>query len=164
LSISYLKNTAKMKMNLFDLISAKLELWRLEQKYTKRRNRRSTFVSDAVYVDGEYIYAMPPAATLPSPSPSGSARSPTVSNGSPGTSKRHSTAVDFGAMATGGPGPSGSSESVAHGISGKDGIGSSGEEEARKGRRARGRWSTARLEKRRSMFAPRDVRWEDSRP
>jgi len=44
-------------MNLIDLIHAKLELFRLEQRYTKRRNRRSTFVSDAQYVDGEYVYA-----------------------------------------------------------------------------------------------------------
>ncbi|KAM3083315.1 hypothetical protein ACMFMG_003969 [Clarireedia jacksonii] len=40
--------------NLIDLISQKLELYRLEKRYTRRRNRRSTFVSDAVYIDGEY--------------------------------------------------------------------------------------------------------------
>ncbi|KAH7369986.1 hypothetical protein BKA65DRAFT_386299, partial [Rhexocercosporidium sp. MPI-PUGE-AT-0058] len=44
-------------MHLFDLINSKLELFRLEQRYTRRRNRRSTFVSDAQYVDGEYIYS-----------------------------------------------------------------------------------------------------------
>ncbi|KAL3426231.1 hypothetical protein PVAG01_03022 [Phlyctema vagabunda] len=43
--------------NLIDLIQQKLELFRLEQRYTRRRNRRSTFVSEAQYVDGEYIYA-----------------------------------------------------------------------------------------------------------
>jgi hypothetical protein len=32
-----------------------LELYRLEQRYTKRA-KRTTFISDAVYVDGEYIY------------------------------------------------------------------------------------------------------------
>ena len=44
-------------MNLIDLLHQKLELFRLEQRYTRRRNRRSTFVSEAQYVDGEYIYA-----------------------------------------------------------------------------------------------------------
>jgi len=44
-------------MHLMDLISKKLELFRLEQRYTRRRNRRSTFVSEAQYVDGEYIYS-----------------------------------------------------------------------------------------------------------
>ncbi|EFX05559.1 hypothetical protein CMQ_3628 [Grosmannia clavigera kw1407] len=40
-------------------IQAKIELFRLEQRYTRRRNRRSTFVSNAVYVDGEYVYQTP---------------------------------------------------------------------------------------------------------
>jgi len=44
-------------VNLFDLLQQKLELFRLEQRYTRRRNRRSTFVSEAQYVDGEYIYS-----------------------------------------------------------------------------------------------------------
>jgi len=44
-------------VNLFDLLSQKIELFRLEQRYTRRRNRRSTFVSEAQYVDGEYIYS-----------------------------------------------------------------------------------------------------------
>jgi hypothetical protein len=44
-------------MHLMDLIHSKLELFRLEQRYTRRRNRRSTFVSEATYVDGEYIYS-----------------------------------------------------------------------------------------------------------
>ncbi|KAH8661441.1 hypothetical protein BGZ60DRAFT_381361 [Tricladium varicosporioides] len=44
-------------MNLLDILHQKLELFRLEQRYTKRRNRRSTFVSEAQYVDGEYIYS-----------------------------------------------------------------------------------------------------------
>src|SRR3954447_11221405 len=44
-------------VNLFDLLQQKLEIFRLEQRYTKRRNRRSTFVSEAQYVDGEYIYS-----------------------------------------------------------------------------------------------------------
>lgn len=44
-------------VNLIDLFQQKLEIFRLEQRYTKRRNRRSTFVSEAQYVDGEYIYS-----------------------------------------------------------------------------------------------------------
>ncbi|KAK3303037.1 uncharacterized protein B0T15DRAFT_262033 [Chaetomium strumarium] len=48
-----------MGMNLFDRIQAKIELFRLEQRYTRRRHRRSTFVSNAIYVDGEYIYQSP---------------------------------------------------------------------------------------------------------
>ena len=44
-------------VNIFDLLSQKIEIFRLEQRYTKRRNRRSTFVSEAQYVDGEYIYS-----------------------------------------------------------------------------------------------------------
>jgi hypothetical protein len=44
-------------MNLIDLFHQKIELFRLEQRYTRRRNRRSTFVSEAQYVDGEYIYS-----------------------------------------------------------------------------------------------------------
>jgi len=46
-------------MGLLDRIHAKIELFRLEQRYTRRRNRRSTFVSNAIYVDGEYIYQTP---------------------------------------------------------------------------------------------------------
>jgi hypothetical protein len=46
-------------MGLLDRIQAKLELFRLEQRYTRRRHRRSTFVSNAIYVDGEYIYNSP---------------------------------------------------------------------------------------------------------
>ncbi|KAK3367708.1 hypothetical protein B0H63DRAFT_85232 [Podospora didyma] len=48
-----------MGLSIIDRIQAKIELFRLEQRYTRRRNRRSTFVSTAVYVDGEYIYNSP---------------------------------------------------------------------------------------------------------
>jgi len=44
-------------VNLIDMINQKLELYRLEKRYIRSRNRRSTFVSDAVYVDGEYYSA-----------------------------------------------------------------------------------------------------------
>ncbi|KAJ4364292.1 hypothetical protein N0V95_000804 [Ascochyta clinopodiicola] len=46
-----------------------LELYRLEQRYT-RRDKRSTFISEAHYVDGEYVYA-----SSSSPSPSSSTKS-----------------------------------------------------------------------------------------
>ncbi|TVY16744.1 hypothetical protein LARI1_G004776 [Lachnellula arida] len=51
-------------MNLIDLISQKLEIIRLEKRYTRRRNRRSTFVSEAQYVDGEYVYSPNSAYSL----------------------------------------------------------------------------------------------------
>ncbi|QIW98479.1 hypothetical protein AMS68_003997 [Peltaster fructicola] len=38
-----------------ELESPKLEFYKLEQKYT-RRDKRTTFHSDARYVNGEYIY------------------------------------------------------------------------------------------------------------
>lgn len=50
-----------MAPGFFERIQSKLELWRLEQRYTRRRNRRSAFVSNAIYVDGEYIYQTPNA-------------------------------------------------------------------------------------------------------
>lgn len=37
------------------MVVAELELYRLEQRYTKRQ-KRTTFISEAVYVDGEYVY------------------------------------------------------------------------------------------------------------
>ncbi|KAK4198317.1 hypothetical protein QBC40DRAFT_308392 [Triangularia verruculosa] len=46
-------------MGFIEKIQAKIELFRLEQRYTRRRHRRSTFVSNAIYVDGEYIYQSP---------------------------------------------------------------------------------------------------------
>lgn len=48
-----------MVFDLLDRLQAKLEILRLEKRYARRRNRRSTFVSNAVYVDGEYIYNTP---------------------------------------------------------------------------------------------------------
>lgn len=50
-----------MSPSIFERIQAKIELFRLEQRYTRRRNRRSTFVSHAIYVDGEYVYQTPNA-------------------------------------------------------------------------------------------------------
>ncbi|KAF2083323.1 hypothetical protein K490DRAFT_69923 [Saccharata proteae CBS 121410] len=45
-------------MGLFEKLQTKLELYRLQQRYT-RRDKRTTFISDAVYVDGEYVYSSP---------------------------------------------------------------------------------------------------------
>ncbi|KKA26174.1 hypothetical protein TD95_005304 [Thielaviopsis punctulata] len=46
-------------MGILDRIQAKIELFRLEQRYTRHRHRRSTFQTNAVYVDGEYVYQTP---------------------------------------------------------------------------------------------------------
>jgi len=42
-------------MGFFDKLQSKIELYRLEQRYT-RRKRRTTFISEAQYIDGEYVY------------------------------------------------------------------------------------------------------------
>jgi len=42
-------------MGLFDSLRSKYELYRLEQRYT-RRDKRTTWISSAQYVDGEYVY------------------------------------------------------------------------------------------------------------
>ncbi|KAJ4303395.1 hypothetical protein N0V90_002288 [Kalmusia sp. IMI 367209] len=49
-------------MGFFEKLQARLELYRLEQRYT-RRDKRTTFISDAQYVDGEYISASSPTST-----------------------------------------------------------------------------------------------------
>ena len=49
-------------MGFFDKVQAKLELYRLEQRYT-RREKRTTFFSDAQYVDGEYVFASSPTTS-----------------------------------------------------------------------------------------------------
>ncbi|KAI6871600.1 hypothetical protein KC323_g1846 [Hortaea werneckii] len=43
-------------MGLIDSLRSKYELYRLEQRYT-RRDKRTTFASGAQYFDGEYIYS-----------------------------------------------------------------------------------------------------------
>ena len=43
-------------MGFMDSIRAKVELYRLEQRYA-RRDKRTTFTTGARYVDGEYIFA-----------------------------------------------------------------------------------------------------------
>ncbi|KAF2201669.1 hypothetical protein GQ43DRAFT_370903 [Delitschia confertaspora ATCC 74209] len=52
-------------MSLMEKLQAKLELYRLEQRYTKRE-KRTTFYCDAQYVDGEYVYASSPTSTTSS--------------------------------------------------------------------------------------------------
>ncbi|KAF2711474.1 hypothetical protein K504DRAFT_475317 [Pleomassaria siparia CBS 279.74] len=48
-------------MGLIEKLQARLELYRLEQRYT-RREKRTTFYSDAQYVDGEYVMASSPTS------------------------------------------------------------------------------------------------------
>ncbi|KAF1830913.1 hypothetical protein BDW02DRAFT_506417 [Decorospora gaudefroyi] len=48
-------------MGLIERLQARLELYRLEQRYT-RREKRTTFISEAQYVDGEYVYASSPSS------------------------------------------------------------------------------------------------------
>ncbi|KAJ5871306.1 uncharacterized protein N7529_003659 [Penicillium soppii] len=45
-----------MGLSLMDKLQAKLELYRLEQRYARRKHR-STFSTGAQYVDGEYVYS-----------------------------------------------------------------------------------------------------------
>lgn len=63
-------------MGLIDSLRSKYELYRLEQRYT-RRDKRTTFASGAQYVDGEYIYSPTPTTT----GSTGSGSSTTKSNG-----------------------------------------------------------------------------------
>ncbi|KAI0516885.1 hypothetical protein F5B22DRAFT_646232 [Xylaria bambusicola] len=46
-------------MGFLEKLHSKLELYRLEKRYTRNRHRRSTFVSNAMYVDGEYVIQTP---------------------------------------------------------------------------------------------------------
>ncbi|KAK7757434.1 hypothetical protein SLS62_000449 [Diatrype stigma] len=68
-------------MGLIEKLQAKLELFRLEQRYTRNRHRRSTFISNAVYKDGEYVYQTPNTTGSSSTSSSPSS-SPWSHNGS----------------------------------------------------------------------------------
>lgn len=111
-----------MGLNLLDRIQAKIELFRLEQRYTRRRNRRSTFVSNATYVDGEYVYNSPnttgssyntsrsqPPAELPSPSAESQQEQPAPSvSAAQKRLNRWSSMPGFGSNAAPSPGPSSS--------------------------------------------------------
>jgi hypothetical protein len=57
------------RMGLFETLRAKLEIYRLEQRYT-RRDKRSTWVSGAQYVNGEYVYGNESTVTSPTSSTS----------------------------------------------------------------------------------------------
>ncbi|CAJ2509184.1 Uu.00g142100.m01.CDS01 [Anthostomella pinea] len=65
----------------FDKIQARFEIYRLEQRYTRNRHRRSTFISNAMYVDGEYVYQTP--STTGSSTNSSTASSPVEETASP---------------------------------------------------------------------------------
>ncbi|KAI9840709.1 MAG: hypothetical protein M1838_003943 [Thelocarpon superellum] len=47
-------------MSILSNIRSKVELYRLEKRYTTRRARRSTLQSEAHYIDGEYYYGHNP--------------------------------------------------------------------------------------------------------
>jgi len=82
-------------MGLFEKLQAKLDLYRLEQKYARRKNR-NTFTTGAVYQDGEYVYTG-----------AGDARSPTMTTNSTGNSNSSSdsdkrrTQMERGRLPTG---------------------------------------------------------------
>lgn len=48
-------------MGFIDKLRMRYDIYKLEQKYT-RREKRSTFVSGAQYVNGEYVYNSPTAS------------------------------------------------------------------------------------------------------
>ncbi|EEP80593.1 predicted protein [Uncinocarpus reesii 1704] len=75
-------------MSLLDKLHAKLELYRLEQRYARRKNR-NTFTTGATYVDGEYVYSN----STGSSSPSSSSSIPTVSKH--GTGSRWKSSSKF---------------------------------------------------------------------
>lgn len=64
-----------------------LELYRLEQRYT-RREKRTTFISDARYVDGEYVYGQAAVASPTSAKSSSSWNIGVRQNGDKGASVR----------------------------------------------------------------------------
>jgi hypothetical protein len=121
-------------VNIFDLISQKIELFRLEQRYTKRRHRRSTFVSDAIYVDGEYIYSSP---------------SPTISKRY-SVQQFHSSSQE--SMSTE---ESRSPRGTKFEAEGSDNVGELDKSKPKRG------WNSARMLKRNSMVTVQEVRWEE---
>jgi hypothetical protein len=177
-------------MGLIDKISARIELFRLEQRYTKRRNRRSTFFSDAIYVDGEYIYQNPSPTKRHSIVPfSSSEESVSVEDihgiqayyermereaamraqrGMTETEGREGREGDFGEYGLlrargGGPqqGKRGEREHM-DGMGPMPGLGSQGD-----ATRSKRRWgagpSVRTTSKRRSMMTVQEVRWEEGR-
>jgi len=53
-------------MGFLESLRSKYEIYRLEQRYT-RRDKRTTFASGAVYVDGEYVYSTNSNSSASSP-------------------------------------------------------------------------------------------------
>ena len=120
-------------MGLIDLLQQKIELFRLEQRYSRGRNRRSTFVSEAQYVDGEYIY---------SPSSSYSAKC---------TARTSNQEMPESPMSASSYGSKGSA---------REGVES---KEMKKDRRtSRIGWGSSRQEKRQSRFGVREVQWNEN--
>ncbi|KIH93143.1 hypothetical protein SPBR_03358 [Sporothrix brasiliensis 5110] len=87
-------------------IQSKLELFRLEKRYTRSRNRRSTFVSNAIYVDGEYVYQTPASTgssfnTSTSSASRQSRASRTPSSASPNKLRNRLSMPSFGSLSKG---------------------------------------------------------------
>lgn len=81
-------------MGIFESLRGKYEIYRLEQRYT-RREKRTTFISGAQYVDGEYVYTSSPVSEKSSSSfgsGSLSKRLPSVKVAEVFTNKRQSKA------------------------------------------------------------------------
>ncbi|OBT81576.1 hypothetical protein VE02_09339 [Pseudogymnoascus sp. 03VT05] len=140
-------------MGLINRIQAKLELFRLEQRYTNRKNRRTAFSSDAIYVDGEYVYAS-----------SNNTGSSSRSDQSLGSSASRSTTA-FDAASASAKAAKRRSMMVFSGESAAD-IETrveAGNEVGAPQRRWSRNWGKGNRaeEKRRSMAVVREARWED---
>ncbi|OBT76324.1 hypothetical protein VF21_03321 [Pseudogymnoascus sp. 05NY08] len=140
-------------MGLINRIQAKLELFRLEQRYTNRKNRRTAFSSDAIYVDGEYVYAS-----------SNNTGSSSRSDQSLGSSASRSTTA-FDAASASAKAAKRRSMMVFSGESAADieTMVEAGNEVGAPQRRWSRNWGKGNRaeEKRRSMAVVREARWED---
>lgn len=147
-------------MGLINRIQAKLELFRLEQRYTNRKNRRTAFSSDAVYVDGEYVYASSNNTGSSSRSNqslgSSASRSTTASTAFDSSSAIAKAAKRRSMMVFSG----GSDADIETRVEG--GAGNEAQLGAPQRRWSRN-WGKGRRddEKRRSMAVVREARWED---
>jgi len=119
-------------MGLIDLLQQKIELFRLEQRYTRGRKNRSTFVSEAQYVNGEYIY------------------SPSSSYSSKHTARSDEREVPESPVSAASKGSAGSSN------------GDSDRETKKARRVSRIGWGSTRQEKRQSRFGIQGVEWDGS--
>lgn len=77
-------------MGFIENLRSKYELYKLEQRYT-RRDKRTTFCSGAQYVDGEYVY-----------SPTGSSTKSYGSDGSFGGKTKRMSTIQVKEIFTGG--------------------------------------------------------------